>query len=192
MRNTVFAFAALCAACLALSACVSSGSSGGAGAARTEPRYLIRARNDSGFVIAYQAHFAVDGDSIAEISSRRYEDLTLGEDSRYERIYARTYAVDVDATGSDPAAWKYTQNVYDTERYDLQLLIGDLKRMDLPYSGSLYVLVTAFDEYRVVGVAALDGNAVRGESYAMFRSGRQMDLPKGMRLDSLSSFYRHR
>jgi hypothetical protein len=153
---------------------------------------LIRARNDSGFVIAYQAHFAVDGDSIVEISSHRYEDLTLGGDSRYERINARTCAFDVDATGGDPAAWSYTQNVYDTDRYDLQLLIGDLKRMDLPYSGSLYVLVTVFDEYRIVDVAALDGNAVLDESYAMVHGGRQMDLPKGIRLDSLRNFYRHK
>ena len=201
MKKIVYVLTLASVLCLALASCVSVGSgsgsssSSGAGASSgtgKEPAYLIRAKSDNGFVAAYRAYFAVDGNSVSEISQRRYEDLTLGSGSAYQAITARTYSFDVSARSSDPLEWQYTQNEYDDKKYDTQLLIWDLKQMKLPYTGTLYVLVKTFDDYRVVLVAEMDGNSVIDESYAMFRDEDRLALPKGAKLYGLSDFYRHK
>lgn len=211
MKKTMHVLALACALCLVLASCVSggSGSSTGSGAETNtgagassgaveekkkaaEPAYLIRAKSDNGFVAAYRAYFALDGSSLREISQRSYEDLTLGSGSAYQAITARTYSFDVSARGNDPLEWQYTQNEYDDKKHDTQLLIWDLKQMKLPYTGTLYVLVKTFDDYRVVLVAQMDGNSVLDESYAMFRDEDRLDLPKGAKLYGLSDFYRHK
>ena len=201
MKKIVYVLTLASVLCLALASCVSVGSgsgsssSSGAGASSgtgKEPAYLIRAKSDNGFVAAYRAYFAVDGNSVSEISQRRYEDLTLGSGSAYQAITAKTYSFDVSARSSDPLEWQYTQNEYDDKKYDTQLLIWDLKQMKLPYTGTLYVLVKTFDDYRVVLVAEMDGNSVIDESYAMFRDEDRLALPKGAKLYGLSDFYRHK
>ena len=185
MRRNIFIL--IFAACLLLASCVSTSNGGG-------ERYLIRAKNDSGFVIAYQAHFALDGESFRKISSRRFESLTLGSDSEYEAISARTYSFYVLADGENPDGWKFNQNEYDDETYDVDLLVRDLRDMGISYSGSLYVLVTCFDDYRILDVSnlALDMNSVTGESYALFKNDVRISLPKDTRLCCLRYFYRRR
>lgn len=178
-----------CAACLSLLSCVSVGVNF---EPAHSPQYLIRAKSDNGFVIAYQAHFAVDGDSVSEISTREYEKLTLGDSSEYKEIRAKTYAFDIKAAGNSPSGWQYVQNEYDDEVYDVQLLAKELSQMNLPYSGSLYVLITIFDEYKIIQVSNLDGNVVLDESYAMFRNGRQLLLPKDASLCSLWRFHKYK
>ncbi|MBQ3800435.1 MAG: hypothetical protein II837_09095 [Treponema sp.] len=203
MKRTVCFIGLVCALCLALASCASSGAGASAGsgsssgteakaAAGKGPEYLIMAKSDNGFVAAYRAYFALDGNSITEISSRKYEDLTLGSDTDYEVIRHRTYAFDVTTRGSDPLEWQYKQNEYDDKKYDTQLLIWDLKQMKLPYTGTLYVLVTSFDDYRVILVANMDGNSVLDESYAMFRDEERLALPKGAKLYGLSSFHKRK
>ena len=205
MKKTMHVLVLACALCLVLASCVSSGSgsSTGSGAGTSsgasedkkkavEPAYLIRAKSDNGFVAAYRAYFAVDGNSVSEISQRRYEDLTLGSGSAYQTITARSYAFDVTTRGSDPLEWQYKQNEYDDKKYDTQLLIWDLKQMKLPYTGTLYVLVKTFDDYRALLVAQMDGNSVLDESYAVFRDEDRLALPKGAKLYGLSDFYRHK
>lgn len=177
------------AVCLSLLSCVSVDT--GFEQAHS-PQYLIRAKSDNGFAAAYQAHFSVDGDAVSEISAREYEKLTLGDSSEYKAINAKTYAFDINAAGNTPAAWQYVQNEYDDEAYDMQLLAKELSQMNLHYSGSLYVLVTTFDDYKVVQVSNLNGNAVLDEAYAVFRNGKQLQLPKNARLCSLWRFHKHR
>ena len=187
--------AVLCLLCIASAVCLSLLSCAGVDTSfepAHSPQYLIRAKSDNGFVIAYQAHFAVDGDAISEISAREYEKLTLGDGSEYKAISAKTYAFDINAAGNVPSAWQYVQNEYDDEVYDARLLAKELSQMNLHYSGSLYVLITTFDEYKIIQVSNLDGNTVLDESYAMFRNGRQLQLPKNAKLCSLWRFYRHR
>lgn len=195
MKKMISVLTLACALCLVLASCVSSGSgsgsSTGSGAGK-EPAYLIRAKSDNGFVAAYRAYFAVDGNVVSEVSQRRYEDLTLGSGSSYQAITARSYAFDVSARGGDPLEWQYTQNEYDDKKYDVQLLIWDLKQMKLPYTGTLYVLVKTFDDYRALLVAQMDGNSVLDESYAVFRDEDRLALPKGAKLYGLSDFYRHK
>ena len=187
--------AVLCLLCIASAVCLSLLSCASVDTSfepAHSPQYLIRAKSDNGFVTAYQAHFAVDGDAISEISAREYESLTLGDGSEYKGISAKIYAFDINAAGNMPSAWQYVQNEYDDEAYDVHLLAKELSLMNLHYSGSLYVLITTFDEYKIIQVSNLDGNAVLDESYAMFRNGRQLQLPKNAKLCSLWRFYRHR
>ena len=201
MKKLRFALSLGCALCLALAACMStgtgSGSEAGAGpqarpAATGEPDYLLLAKSDNGFIPAYRGCFAISGGSVTEISSRKYDELTLGSDTDYEAIGFRTYAFDVDAVGGDPLGWQYVQNAYDDRKYDTQLLSWDLKQMGLSYRGTLYVLVTTFDDYRVILAANMDGNSVLNETYAVFHDEDRLPLPKGARLYGLSRFYRHK
>ena len=191
------AFALACGLCLSAVSCVSSGqgsgpAQGGGQARVREPAYVIKAKRDNGFISAYQAFFAIDGDSISAISSSRYEDLTLGSDKPYERVSVTTCSFDIYAPGRDPMEWRYEQSQYDTKRYAVQSLIWDLKQMGLSYTGDVYVLVTFLDEYKIVKAVNLDGMVVLDESYAVFRNDEPLDLPKGMSLSDLSIFYKHR
>ena len=188
MKKTVFC-CLICVICFALVACVSVEQSY---ESEHLPEYLIKAKSDNGFVTAYQAYFAVDGDSVSEISAREYERLTLGDSSKYQIISEKTYSFDIIANGGALSEWQYEQNKYDSEIYSLPLLIKDLSQMNLPYTGKLYVLIKQFDDYRIISVANLDGCTLLDESYAVFRNNRQLPLPKNIRLDNLWRFYKLR
>ena len=191
--------APLCLVCLVLASCASTGtngtgtsSTGGQGKESSEPQYLIKAQSDNGFVAAYQAHFAIEGSSITEISARKFESLTLGSGSNYKAFSAKIYSFDAIAKGNNPDSWEYTQNQYDKDIYYIHSLIWDLKQMNLGYSGKVYILVTAFDGYRIIQATNLDGNTVIAESYAVFLNEDRLSLPKGAALHSLRSFYRRK
>ncbi len=156
----------ICIACLAFTSCVSAGKN-------FEPQYLIHAKNDNGFVSAYKAYFAIEGDSIRKISSRSFESLTLAEDSQYKVISPQVQSFDK----GNPAD---------------ESVLRDLEAMGIAYTDSLYVLVTTFDEYKIIQVTTLDGNVALDESYAMFRNGSPMQIPKDINLSCLFRFYRHK
>ena len=185
-KNSVF-FTLLCLVCGMLMSCVSLGK---IGESEQLPEYLIRAKSDNGFVTAYQAYFAIDGNSVTEIPKHKYENLTLGKDSKYEAISVKTYSFDIIAVGNAPSEWKYKQSEYESKCYDVQTLVRDLEQMNVPYTGSLYVFITVFNGYRIVAVTNLDGNIVLDESYAVFRNGWQLQLPKDIRLSQLRDFMR--
>ncbi len=199
MKKIPAFFVLTCGLCLTFFSCASAGPATASGsvpankpATASRPTYLIKAKRDNGFVSAYKAHFAVKGNSITKISEYRFDDLTLGSDSDYEVISATTCAFDVVAETKDPMEWKYKQNEYDEKRYAVQSLIWDLQQMKLSYTGSLYVLVTFFDDYKVLKVAMLDGMSVLDESYAMFIKDEPMKLSDDMQLSDLWRFYKHR
>lgn len=197
MKKMASVLTVACALCLALASCVSSGSGTSTGSntssgAGREPAYLIKAQRDSGFVADYRAFFAIAGDSVTEISASKFENLTLGDESDYERINATTCVFDAYAPAGDPMEWRFKQNEYDTRNYDVQLLVWDLKRMGVTYTGSVYILITMFDNYRVVQAVKMDGSSALAESYAAFRDDDMLTLPKGADLSSLRSFYRHK
>ena len=79
MKKNACLFGFVFIACISILSCVSTGMN-------AEPEYLLKAKRDNGFISAYKAHFALDGESLYKISERRYEDLTLGEDSKYKMI----------------------------------------------------------------------------------------------------------
>ena len=201
MKKMASVLTAACALCLALASCVSSGSgsntgsgsgSGTSSGAGREPAYLIKAQRDSGFVADYRAFFAIAGDSVTEISASKFENWTLGDGSDYERINAVTCVFDAYAPVGDPMEWRFKQSEYDTRNFDVQLLVWDLKRMGVTYTGSVYILITMFDNYRVVQAVKMDGSSALAESYAAFRDDDMLTLPKGADLSSLRSFYRHK
>ena len=177
-------------ACISLLSCVSAGKN-------AEPEYLIKAKRDNGFVSAYKAHFALDGENLYKISGRKYDNLTLGDDSKYKVIVPETISIDITAPGSDKSAWEVSfPSDYEmlagstTEPYTRETLIADLTKMEITYTGSLYVLVTRFDNYKIVQVTNLDGNFVIDESYALFKNGSRLPLSKNIDLSSISQIYR--
>lgn len=157
-----------------------------------KPEYVIKAKRDVGFVSAYQAYFAVDGTIISKITASRFDDLTLGDNSLYAVTATETYAFDVQAKGTNPALWTYEQNEYDAQPYDLKLLRSDLKRMQLSYTGTLYVLITVFDDYRIVQVANLDGNVLIDDSYALFKDDIQLTIPRDSKLCDIWRVYKRK
>lgn len=181
MRKLIYSLCLLCIFCLTFTSCVS-----------IEPDYLIKAKSDNGFVTAYQAHFAIEGNSITEISAHQYEDLTLGSDSNYKMISADTYSFDIKASGGNPAEWEYVQNEYDRTSYDVQTLIEDLKLMKIAYTGKIYVLITTFDEYKIIEAANLDGNTLIDDSYAIFKNNMKLENSDAVKLKQLSRFYKHK
>lgn len=181
MKKQFFLPAIFFIACISLVSCVSAG-------IKAEPEYLIKAKRDNGFVSAYKAHFALDGESIYKISEGKYDDLTLGEDSKYKVIQVDSISFDVSATGDDLSKWNVSLP-YDYENqanpYTRESLINDLTQMGVTYRGSLYVLVTRFDDYKIVQVANMDGNSVIDESYALFKNGSRLPLSKNIDLSSI-------
>ena len=181
MKKIFYLPAIICTACLMLLSCVSAGMG-------SEPEYLIKAKRDNGFVSAYKAHFALDGENIYKISERKYDDLTLGEDSKYKVIQVDSISFDVSATGDDLSKWNVSLP-YDYKNqanpYTRESLINDLTQMGVTYRGSLYVLVTRFDDYKIVQVTNLDGNSVIDESYALFKNGSRLPLSKNIDLSSI-------
>lgn len=189
MKKQFFLPAIICIACISLLSCVSAGKN-------AEPEYLIKAKRDNGFVSAYKAHFALDGESLYKISERKYDDLTLDEDSKYKMIIPETISIDITVPGSDKLAWEVSfpsdyemQAGSTTEPYTRETLIADLTKMEITYTGSLYVLVTRFDDYKIVQVTNLDGNSVIDESYALFKNGSKLPLSKNMDLSSIWQIY---
>ncbi len=199
IRFCAAAAALTLAACLC-TACASSdaeaeelaGTREAASSRAGKPEYVIKAKRDVGFVSAYQAHFAVDGNIISKITASRFDDLTLGDSSLYTVAATDTYSFDVQAKGSNPALWTYEQSEYEAQQYDLKLLRSDLKRMQLSYTGTLYVLITVFDDYRIVQVANLDGNVLIDDSYALFRDDVQLTIPRDSKLCDIWRVYKRK
>ena len=156
------------------------------------PAYLVRAKRDEGLLIAYQAHFAIDEDSITKISSHQYESLTLGDNTQYDVIQPEVFSFDIESAGNDPAEWKYKQNEYDKKSYDINSLVSDLKQMNVSYTGQIYVLITIFDDYKIIEASNLSNNTVLDSRYAIFKSNQMMPTPKNIDLSSLSRFHRRK
>jgi hypothetical protein len=168
------------AGCLGLSAC-----------GQGKPAdYLIKAGADNGFTAASRSYFAIDGNNISKISKRIYEKNTLGSQSLYERIHPETYQFDIDAPDTDPENWIYTENEFDSAKYDTAALKSDLKQMGANYSGSIYLLINVFDSYRIIEVHEMNGNVVTKEVYAIFNGTELLDTPQNTDLSSLREFYR--
>ena len=190
MKKNACLFGYVFIVCISILSCVSTGMN-------AEPEYLIKAKRDNGFISAYKAHFALDGESLYKISERKYEALTLGEDSKYKMIVPDTLSFDISAPGNDKSKWEIVlpsnymmQEGNITEPYLRESLIADLTQMGITYTGSLYVLVTRFDDYKIVQVTNLDGNTVIDETYALFKNGSQLPLSKDIDLSSIWRIYR--
>ncbi len=158
---------------------------------RTEPEYLIMAGLDNGFVAAYRAYFSLTGSDMTKISGRKYDKLRLGN-KNYERIEESVFTFDVTAEKLDPDTWIYERNKYIEEIYDEQVLIKDLKDMGILYTGKLYIVVTTFDDYRLIQVDSLDGSSIADSSYAAFKGDERLELGKRTELHSIRAIYRHR
>lgn len=157
----------------------------------SRPDYLLEVARDNGFVPAYRAYYAIEGDTIKKISKSRYEKY-IYKDDHYKRFNESFSNYDVVASSEDPAGWEYELKYCSDDPYDTDVLIGHLQDMNVSYTGNVYILVLWFDDYVIVEVTNLDDtNTVLGETFGLFRDGRKLDLPSGTDLSSLRSYYRY-
>ena len=64
--------------------------------------------------------------------------------------------------------------------------------MKLAYTGTVYVLITTFDEYKIIEAANLDGNTLIDDSYIIFRNNVKLENSDALKLNQLSRFYKHK
>ena len=152
--------------------------------------YLIKTGEDSGFTAASRAYFALEGKAVTKTNKRNFEKNTLGSGSLYERIEPVTYQFDIDAPDSDPANWVYNENEYDSAKYDTDVLKNDIKQAGISCTGTIYLLITAFDEYKILEIHEMNGSVAVSENYAVFKGTELLSLPKNADLSSIREIYR--
>ena len=161
---------------------VSCGTSG-------KPSYVLTAGEDNGLVAAYRAYFEIDGNTVNEIQEDRYRNLIL-KNSDYMAVNYTTYIYNVDAKSSNVTKWSYTESGYDTELYNTDKLIKYLKKMDVYYTGDVYIQIMEFDKYTLIEVQNKEGSTVVDISTALFKNGMMVNNPKGVTLKSLDKVYK--
>ena len=158
---------------------------------KSRPDYLLEGARDNGFVPAYRAYYAIEGDNIKKISKSKYENY-IYKDDHYKSFNESFTNYDVVAGSEDPSEWEYEIKYYSDDPYEIDALIGLLQDMNVSYTGNVFILVLWFDEYVIVEVTSLDGtNTVLGETFGLFRDGRKLDLPEGTDLSSIRTYYRY-
>ena len=168
--------------CVFLSSCVTT---------QSRPDYLLEGARDNGFVPAYRAYFAIEGDTVKKISSYKYENYIYNDD-HYKAFNTEFSNYDVIASTDDPSEWEYELKYYADEPYDTDALISQLQDMNVSYTGNVYILVNWFDDYVIIHATSLDdNNTVLGEAFGMFKGGKKIDLPAGIELSSIRTYYRY-
>lgn len=154
-----------------------------------KPEYVLVAAEDNGLVAAYRAYFELDGTTVSEIHEDRYKALVL-RNSDYKAINYTTYTFNAEAKSSNVSKWTYTESGYDLELFDTDKLIKYLKKMNVYYTGDIYIQIAAFDKYTLIEVWNTENNAILDISTAIFRNGQMVDNPKGVSLKSLRTVYK--
>lgn len=158
-----------------------------------KPDYVIEGARDNGFVAAYRAYTALTDESAKKIPGFRFENLVYSNvDVEYEHVNFDFHTYKGKAETTDPDTWEIEHNQYDEEWFDIPSVIESLKKMDLSYTGDVYIIVTEFDDYRIVQVESLgdDNSTILDESFALFRNGSRIELPENVKLDSIRTIYK--
>ncbi len=158
-----------------------------------KPDYLLEGARDNGFVAAYRAYTGISGDKVKKIPGFRFENLVyLNKDVEYDHVSYEFHTYHGKAKTADPDTWEIEQNQYDEEFFDIPSVVESIKQMGLSYTGNVYILVTEFDDYRIVQVESLgdDNSTILDESFALFRNGSRIDLPENVKLDSIRTIYK--
>ena len=157
-----------------------------------KPEYLIEGARDNGFVPAYRAYTAISGDHAKKIPSFRFDNLVyINKDAEYSHVRFEFHTYEGRAESTDPDTWVLEKNKYDKESFEIPSVIESLKQMDLTYTGDVYILVTEFDDYRIVQAESLgEYSTILDESFALFKNGEKLRLPDNVRLDSIRTIYK--
>ena len=157
------------------------------------PQYRIYAKADNGFMLAYQAHFALDGETI-EFQRGKTHTADVYIEQKYEHFFPDSYYFDVIAEGEDPANWEYRQrnseNPYDTAR-----LVELMGKLDFESKGHLNFTVTEFDGYQITELLKLEHDthgSVLWQNFALLKDGKRLTIPGNLNLGCLHDFYRRK
>ena len=164
--------------CLIVASCSSS----------DKPGYVLMCGEDNGLVAAYRAYFVLDGTTVQEIREDRYNNLL--KTNEYSLINQTTYNFTADAKTSNASKWTYTESQYDTETYNTDKLIKYLKKMNVYYTGDIYIQIAEFDSYTVIEVWNTDGDTITDITTGLFKGSSMVDLQNGVTLKSLWKVYK--
>lgn len=151
--------------------------------------YVLMCGEDNGLVAAYRAYYELDGTTVKEIREDRFNNLVTKTDD-YKLINQTTYNFTADAKSSNASKWTITESGFDEELYDIGKLVKYLKKMDVYYTGDIYIKVSVFDSYTVIEVQRLDGNTITDITTGLFKGSSMIKLQKGEMLKSLWKVYK--
>ncbi len=183
--KTISILSALFVVCIFLASCSINDES--------NPEYLLEGARDNGFVASYRAYFAIENNSVTEISKTKYENFIYKDkDDHYKIVPQVYYSFEVNAKTKDPSEWDYEQSKYNDEAYDTEILKNQLVDMDVSYEGKVDIQITEFDEYCLVEVTSMDdANTIIDSKYAIFHNGEKLSMSEGIDLSSIRDIHKY-
>ena len=130
--------------------------------------------------------YGISGNRVVDINNR-IEDL----DSYYVSFeddldhWYETGSYTFNTSSADPKDWNLKDLEYTGyHRVDEDLLVKQLKKMDLTYTGDIYIYVSPFGEYTYIKVHCNVGEYFKETDYtcAIFKGEKKLSLPGGIRL----------
>ena len=156
-------------------------------------QYRIYAKADNGFTLAYQAHFALDGETI-EFQRGKTHTTDIYIEQKYEHFFPESYYFDVKAEGEDPTAWEYRQRNSENP-YDRAKLIELMGKLDFESKGHVNLTITEFDGYQITELTKLEQEThgtLLWQNFALFKDGKRLTIPGNLNLGCLHDFYRRK
>ncbi|MBO4750491.1 MAG: hypothetical protein J5546_09250 [Lachnospiraceae bacterium] len=165
------------------------GSNDRAGKGKELPKYLFEAGADNGLIPAYQAYFALEGESLRLIKEKQYHALL--REKQHELFQPGRYSIDVMTNDGDMRSWRYEQK--HGEKYDLEKLFPIIEELGVERTKYFFVQVTEFDGYQLVYACNTekDGHGlVLGHKQGVFKDGKRLEISPKIRIGSFRWFYR--
>ena len=158
---------------------------------KRNPKYLLYAGADNGFIAAYRGYFALDGNGFHVMrESVFYKTKDRGN---YESFKPSRLSVDVTTNGEDPKTWEFRPRSTDKENFDKEAIIDLARRMNVKCTKYFFFHIYEFDGYKIVYECNTDQDGhglVLDQKSALFREGSELKLPKDVMMTSFREFYR--
>ena len=164
--------------------------------AENEPKYLICARRDNGFIPAYRAYFLIRGNTVKKVGHFRYEHSVIFGKSAddYQFFSPGYYVFNIKAKNNDPFDWKIEQSKYEKVQYDTDKLIALLKKTEIMLKGYIQLVLNEFDGYQIIHMVRTSEETHglhMGEQSLLFRDGIPIAIGKKINFGSVRDFYRY-
>ncbi len=158
---------------------------------KRNPKYLIYAGADNGFMAAYRGYFALDGNDFHVMRESVY--YKIKGRGNYESFKPAELSVDVTANGEDPKTWEFRPRLTDKENFDKDAIIDLARRMNVKPTKYFSFQVYEFDGYKSGHACNTDQDGygtILDQKNALFREGNELKLPKKVKMISFREFYR--
>ncbi len=154
-----------------------------------KPAYVLMCGEDSGLVAVYRAYFELNGTTVQEIKEDRFNNII--RTNEYTMVNQTIYSFTADAKSSNASKWTFTESGYDEELYNVDKLIKYLKKMDVYYTGDIYIQIAEFDSYTLIEVRSMDGNTILDTTTGLFKGSSLVNVQNGTKnLKSLNDVYK--